>query len=373
MKKALWVVFLFFIAGIVCVIAFNKKAGREPVHKSKVQLGKTLLGKTDVAIADESAEGDDDLAEAEREIKSWGLTEKKEKYERKWYLVQRDGADAKVTFHVRDSNGQNVSGASIHVTFTKGQNTEREGMTDESGMFTAEGKTAWEIGYHVEKEGYYETTYTTYNFFKQEGADFTGGKWQPWNPTITITLKEKRNPIPMYMKSSETKMPIQNEAVGYDFEKGDWIHPHGRGDKADIYMQYKEEIVVWGKTVKRDLTISVPNGKDGLFLYEKELATPLFSIYEAEDVNYQNKINFTMEWKDGQLIQDTQLGKMEYLIFRVHTETDKDGNITSAYYGKIDGPLEFGIGREKYVRFTYYFNPTPNDRNLEYGSNLFGR
>ncbi len=54
--------------------------------------------------------------------------------------------------------------------------------------------------------------------------------------------------------------------------------------------------------------------------------------------------------------------------------TDGEGNLKQANYGKICGPIDFGVTRENetFLNFTYYFNPTPNDRNLEYapGKNL---
>jgi hypothetical protein len=54
-----------------------------------------------------------------------------------------------------------------------------------------------------------------------------------------------------------------------------------------------------------------------------------------------------------------------------------EGKLITANYGKIYGELIYG-GTEKnlsggMVRLIYYFNPTPNDRNLEFDgkNNLF--
>jgi len=51
--------------------------------------------------------------------------------------------------------------------------------------------------------------------------------------------------------------------------------------------------------------------------------------------------------------------------FRVRTKMDENGNVVSAHYGKIYGD---------FMQFRYYFNPTPNDRNIEYDpkQNLLG-
>lgn len=63
-------------------------------------------------------------------------------------------------------------------------------------------------------------------------------------------------------------------------------------------------------------------------------------------------------------------------MFRVRTVLDDEGNIVSARYGKIYGPIEYGesdSGSGGKIRFTYYLNPTPNDRNVEFDpeQNLF--
>jgi hypothetical protein len=44
-------------------------------------------------------------------------------------------------------------------------------------------------------------------------------------------------------------------------------------------------------------------------------------------------------------------------FFWVRTVKDHEGNIVSAHYGKIYGD---------FMQFTYYLNPTPNDRNIEF-------
>jgi hypothetical protein len=51
--------------------------------------------------------------------------------------------------------------------------------------------------------------------------------------------------------------------------------------------------------------------------------------------------------------------------FRVRTKVDDRGNIVSAHYGKIYGD---------FMQFAYYYNPTPNDRNIEFDpkQNLLG-
>jgi hypothetical protein len=108
-----------------------------------------------------------------------------------------------MAFHVTDSEGRNVPDASFRATFavTDKNITVREGKTDTNGIFVAEGKTAYQVDYVVTKDGYYETR-ATYKF-----KSFEDDKWHPWNPTIEVTLKEKRNPVPMYARYAEILFP----------------------------------------------------------------------------------------------------------------------------------------------------------------------
>ena len=54
-------------------------------------------------------------------------------------------------------------------------------------------------------------------------------------------------------------------------------------------------------------------------------------------------------------------------FFRVRT-MEENGQIIAANYGKITGDIEIEARDSKtcYIAFTYYLNPTSNDRNLEW-------
>jgi len=369
---SLIILLLLFIVGI-CIVTSRQVTTFEKKGEDIVTADKPLEAAI-AALPENDATSSNDLALIDIEIEQHGYypsSEQERENLRQSYRIARDGANAKLTFHVTDSKGESIPDASFHAGFivTDKKFTVRDGLTDKNGIFVAEGKTASEVNYVVEKDGYYMTS-AACRLSQHKGADVKNGKWQPWNPTIAVTLKEKRSQVKMYSKEVEIAIPEMDKLIGYDFEKGDWLQPHGKGDRIDISIQYTEAGII-GKNTKRILTLTFPNENDGLFIYKKDANTPMFSIYEAEDVGYQKVTNFVKEWENGQLIENITLETEDYFVFRTHTETDGDGNITSAYYGKVTNPFGFGIGRENYVRFTYYFNPTPNDRNLEYGGNLF--
>ena len=75
-------------------------------------------------------------------------------------------------------------------------------------------------------------------------------------------------------------------------------------------------------------------------------------------------------------LQHYQKMQDQNYIFRVRTKVNERGEIISALYGKIHGRIETGGYLQPLPRlqFTYYLNPTPNDRNIEFDpeKNLFG-
>ena len=375
MKKSILFLLVFLIAGFIGLLFFGKPTKSMPPRNHATVNEKPVKSEAKPSLGGNGSFFATDFDAVDTEIEKHGYhpsTEQEREKARKSYLVARDGANAKLTFHVTDSKGLNVTNASIRVSFNISleNRTERKGKTDENGVFVAEGKTSYDVECTVEGEGYYKT-YFVWQFTLSEGHDVKNGKWVPWNPTIEVMLKEKRNPILMYKKWVNASIPVVDALVGFDFEKGDWVAPYGRGSKVDMYMRYAEPINVLEKTVERSLTITFPDERDGLSFYRKDEHTDMASIYEARDVDYLNPFKFIMKWKDGQLVDEKMLDQVDYLVFRVRTETNENGNIISAHYGKFDGPLRFGVGQERKVSFICYFNPTQNDRNLEYGGNLF--
>jgi hypothetical protein len=62
---------------------------------------------------------------------------------------------------------------------------------------------------------------------------------------------------------------------------------------------------------------------------------------------------------------------LERYFLRTRVQLDADGDIISANYAKIYDEIRFDA--RGLVSFWYYYNPTPNDRNLEFdpARNLF--
>lgn len=199
--------------------------------------------------------------------------------------------------------------------------------------------------------------------------DVVAGRWSPENPTIPYLLKRKRNPIPLYAKTyviNHTTIPKKNFDCGYDLERGDWVAPHGKGVTSDIVFHLE---------VRRDngdydndctLTVNFSNEGDGLISSPKPLneGSELRLDYLAPEEGYKPTLSMRAFTDPAEKVRHEGFERTQNYFLRVRTELDEDGEVVRANYAKVHGDFEFWFTGD--MRFTYYFNPTPNDRNLEF-------
>lgn len=256
------------------------------------------------------------------------------------------------TLKVVDQTGQPVAGAKAGV----GNGISKldiSGFTGTNGIFVASHSDAVEnLAFYAEKPGYYPF-YMTYN----------KGNYNPqkWNPTLTIILKRIIDPIAMYAKSVNLGMIVYEKPAGFDLAVGDWVAPFGKGVTADfIFTGHRETNSQGGSDFK--LTVSFPNPGDGL----QEFSSPVYYLGSRGSVlrsseqtpadGYQATWIQTISRRPGKLMESNYNRNRNY-YFRVRTVLDHQGNIVSTHYGKIYGD---------FMQFTYYLNPTPNSRDVEF-------
>jgi len=296
--------------------------------------------------------------------------------------VYFNGLLGKLTFYVKDSRGILVSNATVTVFYKLGGSdsagNDFNGVTDANGMFTVEGKCTRQAICSFSKEGHYFTSHTHFFFRESVKSDSKDGRWQPWNPTIEITLKEKRNPIPMYAKTAKVSLPKRNEPFGFDFKAGDLVKPHGKGEQADLFFRCNIEERGHFFDFKTELFVTAVQPEEGIIVNPTE-TSQFRSAYEAQESGYEPQYYLVTDRTQAKTLQTIEWNNAEYLTFRSRIVRDDEGNIISSHYGKIVSMRNYGFDEKNpngaSVTFTYYFNPTPNDRNIEYdpNENLFDK
>ncbi|MGJ3244203.1 MAG: carboxypeptidase-like regulatory domain-containing protein, partial [Opitutales bacterium] len=304
---------------------------------------------------------------------------------------------------VVDSNGLPIEGAEVALGFDNAPNIpryfKRSGKTDEEGLFVTRANANISMSLVATMEGYYKFGYPNaqpLDFAMRDISEVF---------EYTVRMREIKNPIPLLARMNTVNedeayhIPEKNVWIGFDFQKFDWVKPYGRGETTDIKIKFRrhfhhihvpkntgttveirrknikekyqrlgwefnEEIFrefagVWSGT----LEIGFPRPGDGWVRVEEDFVpqSMLQMPHEAPDTGYQHE-----GWSRNVHSQKSKIWNVlpSYGYFlRTRTEMDSAGNVKTANYTKISGEIGFHpVGR---IWMTYYFNPTPNDRNLE--------
>ncbi len=287
-----------------------------------------------------------------------------------------------ITFRILDDERKPVTGAKTGVSFENANATKpseriesTERVTDEEGHVVLGGTTyASGISYGANKAGYYSAYGLRYHF-----KDTRLLRWQPWNPTIDVVLKRKKNPVPMYAKRVSVEIPASDADIGYDLLVSDWVAPHGKGKIADMIFHSVAEVKS-DRNYRGKLTVTFPSQGNGLIPFEVAQIdpSPLRMPYLAPAEGYQAQ----RAWRSVRRYNSQTMENEEYIddssktlnfFIRARTEFDAKGGVAKAMYGKIHAPFIFdargidpwGHTKKQYVAFTYYLNPD-GTRNVEY-------
>jgi len=268
----------------------------------------------------------------------------------------------KATLKVIDENGAAFFGAPVCIGFyTNSVSTGVDGVTDTNGLFTVTHAAQSEnaiVSFEAKKEGYYSILQDI-----DLGPPYNFEKWSPYK---TLVLKKVGRPTAMYARLVDENPPTLGQPIGYDLMVGDWVCVGHKGVNADIVFQkwaYRKS----GADYEYKVKVTFPKPGDGIQTYtipDSEMGSDLRSPHAAPVEGYQAELNKERSAHPGQPTKNDDDPNRVYL-FRVRTVKDHEGNIVSAHYGKIYGD---------FMQFSYYLNPTPNSRNIEFDpkQNLLG-
>lgn len=254
---------------------------------------------------------------------------------------------------------EDVSATVTYMGYTSDSIKLVKGETDEFGDFKARGVPELRIYVRLEKEGYYPTE--SNNLSKNKDHE------------VTYVLREVKNPIELYARKVVMHFPKDKQWIAFDFEFGDWIAPYGIGENSDVYFRCNSDSGL--------LNIRFAE-EEGVMLVEDQflVSSSLKFPHEAPPEGYIPQL----ARKSDSYHDNEYRGDIGY-FFRTRIRENASGNM-SFNYGKIVGNIRFDPREsgwhvshdrgDKYfstISFNYYFNPTPDDRNLEFkvGKNLF--
>ena len=313
--------------------------------------------------------------------------------------VQAGDPVAQIIFRVTDDIGNVVTGAPVTVsTFLRwvpggelghDEYDQAKGVTDTNGLVVVKlpsktGNVRYSVNGEFDKMHKMEFGDKVYYVDRGSSLRFTNhvaGQWQPWNAMVDVEIKPVLNPIPMFVRSfvnrrPRLQVPEYGKAIGFDLMKGDWIVPYGKGETADFVFTLDCKMGD-GKTsdgyqtYDASLKLFFSNDGDGIQpIYVHPRKGSAFRLPRlAPETGYASnwiKTAYTHETESHYENRED-----ENCFFRIRTKCDEHGVVTNALYGKIQGILSFDY--EKNISFTYYLNPTPNDRNMEFdpSRNLF--
>ena len=292
-------------------------------------------------------------------------------------IVRAFGEPVSVQVKVIDDLGAPVVGADVLVMFQDFVSppiSERILKSDAEGMVRAQGETSVGVTLRAWKSGHYETE-----------TEFSISPKQPIERTYVLPRVLK--PIPLCAAGNiSLNLPAQDQWVSYDFESRDWAAPHGKGKHPDMRFRFTKTFSGWtlseeqmasARKANRDkseeeirffygkwdgvLEVGFANPKEGMMEEEKRfLAYSLLKLpHYAPETGYEPTRRYEANTYKGWPPE-----RATGFFVRTRVRLDAKGEIISANYAKIYGDLRFDPRGT--VRIWYYFNPAPNDRNLEF-------
>lgn len=304
--------------------------------------------------------------------------------------------EASLSFFVRDDYGNVISNAPVAVStfkrwvpgnsFGRDEYSRFNGMTDTNGEITLQfpsktGHAKYSV-YVPPNSGLPHTMMAVAGktYYRDGGGEIrltniSDNCWQPWNSRVEIELKEVIKPIPMFAKRLHgIEFPSLQGSMSYDLENGDWLPPYGKGKTADfifnLICKFGDQIPGNIYSYDATLTLSFSNDGDGIqeYIESPNLGSHFHMLRYAPETGYTNQW-FLHKYENRHGSSASTIRKNEEMnhYFRIRTVTDNKGDVLSARYGKIRGPIWFGVSSGKAnLTMQYYLNPTPNDRNMEF-------
>ena len=277
--------------------------------------------------------------------------------------LHRHGGIATFDLTVTNELGEPIEGVVGNAGFWYfGKDSSAQDVSDEAGRLVLSNRASTDGRWAIEKDGFYPTR--GYAYFEAPDAPFGFFERRRWKPVVQeVVLKTKRNPIPMYSKQYRGKLPVVNQPLGFDLRLVDWVPPYGKGEVADMLVTVAAEEEPYGPRTRLKVTeviLEWPGAYNGAQVCDADIWSRFLSAYQVDMCR-----PFV-----GQLVLPSRgsrykwLDHQKYLVFRVRSEVSATGKLSQCHYGKIYPSIN--VTPEEFAINLIFFNPTPNDTNLEF-------
>lgn len=326
-------------------------------------------------------------------------------------LVGQDEYTAKlpevvVALNVIDEDSGPVEGCSVHVSdYIMNEKTIgrfSEGATDANGHVDLVLRALSGVGVYAEKNGYYDSMVypgcgtpvdklLRFDPFIDDGIDRTGTYESPpmkkrVELKASIVMREKKNPTPLYARRVDLDIPARDVWLGYDLVIGDWLPPYGRGESKDL--QFRSSPMEWDPAGPKTgdsgvLEVNFGVGAGFLRVDEKNGWLAVSKLKMPHEAPMEGYLQEPLKIEASSNVSNSEVKNAKGYFFRCRAQFDGD-KVINAQYGKVLGQFDFWPyiserHREEppkafgNVKFLYYLNPKPDERNLEFDleKNLF--
>lgn len=298
---------------------------------------------------------------------------------------------------VKDEVGQYIEGAEVEVNFSTvnpqfgGEFHIIQNEISLHGVPSNFGERAIQTLTTASKNGYWPTLLLD-RWLESRDVN-TGDPLPEVHKQVEIVLRERRNPRPLYVhkvdsvfRENTLNLHLLDYKYGFDLMVGDFVRPHGRGTRADLFLTMTGEVNPETNEYDVLATLSFPNEGDGVILVERTLTgeSTLLLGQEAPLDGYQPTFQMrSILRRDGAFLNrtvsptDAEQRRWEGMWFRTHTELDPvTGEVLRARHGKIYALLDRVIlfqfrperhGHEMHfdMQFIYFYAPD-DSRSLEF-------
>ena len=289
-------------------------------------------------------------------------------------LIARAGLTAvetNLTIKVVDDDGTALGDVqSVVIIDSKDGRRTTNMVTDTNGCFAINVRIPARISFDGQKNGYYRSID---NFYLVPNNNYA--ELEPWGGR-TLTLRKIKDPQKGMQvargKGKPRDFPVYDHEIGFDLLAGDWVAPYGKGQVTDFTFLVsvdKESKITY-------YAVEFQNEGDGI--QEYSFMPPFNSSrfkwpHKAPLDGYKTCLKKKYIWGGDQTRlpdfeeypeYDTIRTKPLNYIFRTRTQYDEDGNITSAYYGRINGDI-IDLRYHKREMLNYWINTDPTSRSLE--------